>query len=610
MIITALWASQPGKYFVLATKSGSGAWKEYFFERAQFNKVPVFIREHSDRDIYFCVHGFTKPERLKKFAVMPELLWADLDEVNPREIKPKPTIAIESSPGRYVGIWRVDQTIEESINQRLTYHLGADRGGWDLTQVLRVPNTYNYKYASTPKVKLLWDDGPTWKLDRIERLLPKKADPVIGDPAKIMAKYNGALTPFVRRELLKGKPTQGKRSEVLWKIEHELLQAGMSKEEALIVLKASPWNKFKGRMSEDDQLSRELDKVYSGLLKAPPDNKKNGYNFLAQSMAEVEEANIDWLWFPYLARGEVTIVEGDPEAGKSFVTQMVGKHIVDGIKLPSAKPLKTMKGPVAYFDTENSAATVTKKRLLHNNCQNMELFFQEEEPFTMDDEDSRQHMFEAIERLKPVMVVFDTISLYIGSADTGIASQTTQALAVFKEIAKRYNCAVVIIRHLTKERKNNSSKALYRGQGSIAFAGVARIVLTVGYDPEDADMRVLTVTKNNLARRPRALLFSLTGLPDTLKRQDACVFKWEGFADYTSDEILSVHKPVRGEQTETAETFLKETLGDGEMPLDKLIVMADKRAISKTTLHRAAEKLGVHKHLSGFGKDKVSVWKL
>src|SRR5690606_1870011 len=101
-------------------------------------------------------HGFTKPERNKNFAAIPKLLWADLDEADPRTCAIKPTIAIESSPGRFAGLWLVDAPMTEEINRRLTYFLGADKSGWDLTQVLRVPGTNNYKYNSNPRVRILW----------------------------------------------------------------------------------------------------------------------------------------------------------------------------------------------------------------------------------------------------------------------------------------------------------------------------------------------------------------------------------------------------------------------------------------------------------------------
>lgn len=625
MIIDRVWSQQSGDYFFLATKSASGKFREHPFKRNEIKNVGQFCAENKDKDIYFCPHGFNKKcvddegnaRRKKEYAVMPKMLWADLDEISPRDIKPKPTIAIESSPGRYVGLWFTNEVIEESLNRRLTYHLGADHGGWDLTQVLRVPGTLNYKYNSTPRVKLLWDDGPSWTLDKIEGLLPEE-DEVSSDMTStdIFTKYEKSLTPMIRRELMSQKaPPAGKRSEMLWKIEHACLEAGMSKDETFVLIKGSVWNKFKGRSSEDAQLRRELDKVVQERLKAGAGS--NGttlkHKYLAHSIAEIEQEEIDWIWYPILARGEITIIEGDPNGGKSYLTQMISKAICDGLKMPEfikGRHVAPVQGKVAYFDMENSAGTVTKKRLVTNGLEHQENFYQEEEPFSWADTERMTHVYEALERIKPTLVVFDTMNTYLGGAvDTGRANSSQEAMFPLREIANRFNCAVVVIRHLVKSKKDKS--ALHAGQGSIAFAGFVRIVATVGKLPEDPDVGAIAVTKCNLGPMPKdALTFEIVGLPDLKNERDRSRFKWgELIKGISADDIIKT--PEKNSDREDAEQFLTEALDEvDEEDVKKLEVMAEKRGISRRTLQRAAEAIGVTKRMKGFGKDKTSFWSM
>jgi putative DNA primase/helicase len=237
----------------------------------------------------------------------------------------------------------------------------------------------------------------------------------------------------------------------------------------------------------------------------------------------------------------------------------------------------------------------------------MENFYQEEEPFTIDDAESVKHVYEALEHLRPTLVVFDTISLYIGKADTAKASETTQALSFFKEIARRYNCSVVIVRHLTKG--NSKEKSIYRGQGSIAFTGVSRIVMLLGIDPQDRDTKVLGVHKINLAPFPKALTFTIRGLPDTLKDQDRSLFVWGGHVDLSTDDILCPPERDGGEKDQ-AEEFLRNVLGDGPRKVTEIETMAEKRAISARTLQRAAHQLGVERVMRGFGRGKSTFWSL
>jgi len=614
MIIDRIWSQQDGQYFFLATKSASGKFQEHVFKRNEIKEIAAFCKENADKDIYFCPHGFRKSTRKKEFAVLPKMLWADLDETDPRDCDPKPTIAIESSPGRFVGLWFTDKTITESLNRRLTYHLDADHGGWDLTQVLRVPGTTNYKYSSTPRVRILWDDGPSWKIRDIEKLLPDEPDVDIDLTAQeVFDKYEKMLPAWVRRELMTAKtPPSGKRSEMIWKLEHALLESGMSKDESFVLIKSSVWNKFKGRNSEDAQLRRELDKVVHERMKAGTKSSPAKHKYLAHSMAEVEQEEIDWIWYPILARGEITIIEGDPGLGKSYLTQMVSKAICDGDKLPRFvrdNHIETIRGKVAYFDMENSAGTVTKKRLVNNGLQDQSNFYQEEEPFSWADTERMAQVFEALERIKPTLVVFDTMNTYLGGAvDTGRANSSQEAMFPLREIANRFNCAVAVIRHLVKSKKDKS--ALHAGQGSIAFAGFVRIVATVGRLPDDPDVGAIAVTKCNLGPQIRDVLtFEIAKLPDLKNEKDRSRFKWgELVKNVGADDIIQ--NPEKNSDKGEAEEFLRDVLDNGEEDVKKLEVMAEKRGISRRTMQRAGEAIGVTKVVKGFGKAKVSYWSL
>lgn len=610
MLIDRLWRQQPGKFFFLCTKNSRGEWKEHCFSRGELGDVDEFVRENKDKDVWFCPHGFSKDRRLKPYAVPGNLLWADLDEADPRKCEIKPTIAIESSPGRFVGLWMVDEKMTEETNRRLTYALGADVSGWDFTQVLRVPGTVNYKYTSLPKVRTLWIDGPEHKLSKVLKWLPEEDESEGGeesDAAEVFKEYEKRLPAWCRRELMAGKPTAGKRSEMIWKLGQTLIEAGCTREETFVLLKASPWNKFSGRRNEDDQLKREIEKGVNKHLKASKGEKRDeGYKFLAEPMSEVEEENIDWIWYPYLARGELSILEGDPGLGKSYLAQMVGGSLSAGRRLPSVKKLPIVTGKVAYFDIENSAGSVTKKRLTENGFTDLKNYYQDEQPFTIDDVDRTEDVLEAIERLKPVLVVFDTLNTYIGKADTHKSAESTQAFGTFREIAKRFSCAVLVLRHLTK---GNKERAIYRGQGSIAFSGLARVVMTVGVVPDDPDTRAMAITKINVAKPPKAITFRIVALPDTIKSQDRSKFEWGEFMDLTSDQIIG---EVEGKNSDKADAieFLKDALENGDIELGRLEKMAEARSISVRTLHRAADDMEVKKKQRGFGKEKRSVWSL
>lgn len=625
MLITDLWAQMPGKFFCISTKDGADRWKDHFFTREEFGTIKQFLRDHDDCNIYFCPHGFNRRVRQKSEAVLPNMLWADLDFADPRGMKPKPTIAIESSPGRFVGLWILKGEMTESMNRRLTYFLDADHGGWDLTQALRFPGTKNYKYSTQPKVRILWSDGPTYSIKRIESYLPPEEETADGEhlsAAEVFENYQDKLPRWVRRELVAKKIVgRNDRSEMLWKLENACIEAGMSLDEAFAVLKGSAWNKFSGRRNEEGQLRRELAKVVENQFKEKPkganklhrksdeeesqDEKKS--MFVIRPMQDIEEEKIDWLWYPYLARKTLSILEGDPGLGKSYMAMIVSASIAEGLRLPCVlKGKPKAHGPIVYFDIENNAASVTKVRLKYNGFDNLGNYYAVEQAFSIDDEDAIEEIYEHLELIKPILVVFDTLNTYIGRADTHKASEATQAMGMFKRIADDFNCSVLLVRHLTK----GSGSAMYRGQGSVAFSGSARVTMCVGVDPDDHETRVMAIVKGNLAPDPGGLAFRIEARP-----KERSEFLWEGFNKLSAQEVMDASTEARtkgkeGNGMQEAMEFLEAQITSAAIDAEKLYRMGEKRSITRKMLDRAASKMGVKKKTKGKGSSAYETWEI
>ena len=102
------------------------------------------------------------------------------------------------------------------------------------------------------------------------------------------------------------------------------------------------------------------------------------------------------------------------------------------------------------------------------------------------------------------------------------------------------HCAVVLVRHLTKEQKRS---ALHDGMGSVGFASVARSVLRLGVDPDQEDVGAMFHVKCSYARLGRPLGFE--------KREVGCAgaLCWKGPTALTLDIVRSGRpKPGIAEQ--------------------------------------------------------------
>jgi RepB DNA-primase from phage plasmid len=130
------------------------------------------------REAYFCTHLLTKRRRIKENAQEVHTLWGELDGAEVPDGELAPSAVIESSPGRFHCYWRLADPIPpqdaELLNKRLARKIGADPSGFDRTQLLRVPNTVNYKYKAHPVVTVRRLEGTrTYSAGDLDRILPQ-----------------------------------------------------------------------------------------------------------------------------------------------------------------------------------------------------------------------------------------------------------------------------------------------------------------------------------------------------------------------------------------------------------------------------------------------------
>ena len=130
----------------------------------------ALARSDEGLNAYFCAHLLTtaripkgrKSARVKENAAALTSLYAELDGPPLPTGEHEPSCVVESSPGHYHAYWpltdAVPPEIGERLNKRLAAAIGADASGFDLTQLLRVPGTRNYKYPDAPTVRLVQED--------------------------------------------------------------------------------------------------------------------------------------------------------------------------------------------------------------------------------------------------------------------------------------------------------------------------------------------------------------------------------------------------------------------------------------------------------------------
>ena len=316
------------------------------------------------------------------------------------------------------------------------------------------------------------------------------------------------------------------------------------------------------------------------------DNRRNEPNLKLINMEQVEVEKIDWLIYPFIPFGKVTIVQGDPGEGKTtMVLQIIAKLTKGEPVLPgSDEPLlegKTMAlDPVnmIYQTAEDGLGDTIKPRLLAAgaDCSRVMVIDDNDQALTMMD----ARLEEAIIQTKARLVVLDPIQGFLGAdVDMHRANEIRPLMKRVAVLAEKYHCEIILIGHMNK---NSNGKSSYRGLGSIDFQAAARSVLIVGRIKDEPEIRVVCHVKSSLAPEGKSIAFRL----DKDKG-----FEWIGEYDISADDLLSGDN--RGQKIHAAKEFLKEILVSGSMAQTKVAEEAESRGIKKKTLWNAKKELEI-----------------
>ena len=308
------------------------------------------------------------------------------------------------------------------------------------------------------------------------------------------------------------------------------------------------------------------------------------------NMDTVEVEQIEWLLYPFIPYGKVTIIQGDPGEGKTtMVLQIIAKltrgepilpvdstkdkrtnidsegGTVDTENAENNALLQQLEAPVnvIYQTAEDGLGDTIKPRLLAAgaDCTKVMVIDDSEQPLTMAD----VRLEEAIIQTKARMVVLDPIQGFLGAeVDMHRANEIRPLMKRIAVLAEKYHCAIILIGHMNK---NSNGKSSYRGLGSIDFQAAARSVLIVGRIKDEPEVRVVCHTKSSLAPEGKAIAFRLD------KNNG---FEWIGEYDISA-----------------AKEFLLEILADGGMAQKKIEEEAEKMGIKKKTLRNAKMELGI-----------------
>jgi hypothetical protein len=530
-LLTAVWGNRSGYVFLPFKDRSDDSWHET--NGLPYSGVlPSYQEPNGKTDQYFCPVVFNKPKRVKENALPTNLLWADLDPVHPDTCRIKPSVAWESSPGRYQALWFLTEEVsgEEaaSLSKRIAYADGGDKGGWDLTQVLRIPGTKNYKYDSHPEVRILWAKSSGYAPEEIKGAYPAVEGnghhvPSLDWPPVDEATINMALAALpqgYKKRLIQN--TQGAdRSLELQKLARDLVRFGVSPEIVIHLLQRSSWNKFAGRSDEHQQLLKQV----TSAVEAVELKKQSAETPKLEEVAAMrvttwgqflqQPTHLRWLVDDSWVEGSVGFISGRSKSYKTWIALDLALSVVSGVPFLGRYGVGRT-GPVLLIQEEDPTSVLQERiRLIAKNkgmlpvlktarSDLVEIEYPEWplhiinlQGFNLGSTEKVAQVRRLIAEINPIMVILDPLIVLLPQGvDEYKGVEVSAVLQSIKMWREEFGCAVAIVHHWNKGKSENGERFAEHMYGSFAFHAwleSALHVMPIIPDGEDEEKQITSV---------------------------------------------------------------------------------------------------------------------
>jgi hypothetical protein len=304
-------------------------------------------------------------------------------------------------------------------------------------------------------------------------------------------------------------------------------------------------------------------------------------------LADVDARPVGWLWEPVIPVGMLSMLSGDPSAGKSFIGLDVAAALSRG-KLRDGRvvdPTSTL-----YLTCENPIAECVRPRVDSLGGDPNRIFVLRG---TLSNENGKEQrgaitladlpiLDVAISEKHARLVIVDPIQSYLGATvDLHRSNETRPVLDGLAKLAESHRCAILLVRHLSKQ---SGGKPIHRGLGSIDLSGAVRSEMLAGSLPDDPEQRALVHIKSNVGRIAHALGYSI----DAEGR-----FSWTGESSLTAADLLAAPAGPGDHKLTEAKEWLTKKLQAGPVGQTEIKETAEQAGISYATLRRAKVALKV-----------------
>lgn len=315
-------------------------------------------------------------------------------------------------------------------------------------------------------------------------------------------------------------------------------------------------------------------------------------------MSDVLEEEMVWLWRNYIPSESITLISGDPNAGKSWWATDMACKVSRGGAWPDGAPGNDPKN-VYYMTYEDSLTKHLKKRIRMLGGDGRKIIaYNSKHPIylTLSTPEGLERLENELIRVQVTnggLLITDPILDFTGDCNPNAVEIVRALLTPIAAMAERLKISILMIGHLNKDQMKS---AMYRAGGSTGgWMGKSRAAFLIARSPEDRKRYVVPIKFNYAWPEPVQMEFEI--------RDGGLLYE---LTDVDINEVLNPKTGRRPERSEAAIAWLDNFFeGRDEVPSTEIEAAAARDGISFRTLKRIKSGAG-YKSRRLFG-DSVDV---
>lgn len=447
-------------YAYSPVKTKTGSFVQHFFQLPkQRESLLEHIRESRDTgDVYLGPALYSSPKVSKDNVVSCRVAWAEYDGNTTIDLKGlKPSAVVQTSVPTHQHIYfRTDGNPAEieKINRRLARFLSADTSGWDITQILRPPETRNYKQPKNWKnVKLLeLNENVRAVFDRVPEIEIREPKDISVDELPLAVEVLNRA-PSIAEYIEKKRPLIEDRSKHLVAVGYLMAENGFNEMEILSVLfhLDEALQKYTGRSNQLLILAQIAQQAVDKVVEREEEIVAQFEVFTIENLLKYSKEH-DFIIDGWLPKGGLMILAGEPGVGKTQLGLQLGYCMSLGTEF-LGKKIKSAKVGFLTLELPPEALKTFVQRQV-SDPQKLTNMIVVKEPF-----DFQVSHIEAIQKIHglDVMIIDSLSDLTIEELEESVSKKLFRQLAT---IRRRTGIALIIIHHIRKLQPNMKRKEI------------------------------------------------------------------------------------------------------------------------------------------------------